>query len=396
MKKYFTIFTQQESIGGIFLFFAAIIAMLLANSPFAAFYDIFVHFPVGFHVAQYRWHAPAYQWVNDGLMVLFFLLVGLEIKRELIEGELNTPNKAMLPLFAAVGGMVLPAVFYFLFNRHQADALQGWAIPTATDIAFSLAIFMLLRHRLPPSLKVFLTALAIIDDLGAILIIAFFYTRQLSYIALCLAALAFVTLLVFNRAQIRAFTPYFIVGLFFWLFILDSGIHATVAGVLLAFTYPMRGSPEQRHAAHLLEKRLLPLVSFFVLPLFAFMNAGIALEHFSWASLLTPISLGIILGLCLGKPIGIFLASFIGVKLRIAHLPEGANWLALFGVAGLAGIGFTMSLFIGHLAFSDISYHYFMLAKSAILVGSFLAVVLAIIFIVLSSAIFSRTASLKD
>jgi NhaA family Na+:H+ antiporter len=297
---------------------------------------------------------PLLLWINDGLMVVFFFLVGLEIKREILGGELSTPAQAALPGIAAVGGMVFPALVYFLLNREAPEFLGGWAIPAATDIAFALAVLTLLGNRVPASLKIFLLALAIIDDLGAIIIIAIFYTADLSVVSLALAGVGGIGLLVLNRAGVRRITPYVLIGVFIWVCVLKSGVHATLAGVAVAFFVPYRGAgdPEQsplRRAEH----GLHPWVSFGVMPIFAFANAGVSLGDLSLQSLTHSLTLGIALGLFVGKQIGVLLAVLIGVALGLCRRPTGASWLQVYGVALLTGIGFTMSLFIGGLAFPD-------------------------------------------
>lgn len=367
-------FIKQEAAGGVILLIVAVIALILENTPIAPYYNhiLAAKFTVMFD--GYGLSKPFILWVNDGLMVLFFLLVGLEIKREAYEGELNSLRKATLPIFAAVGGMVVPALVYIYINYGNSIALKGWAIPSATDIAFALGILMLLRSRVPVSLKVFLTALAIMDDIGAILIIALFYTAHLSWISLGGAFICLLILILFNRLDITSFIPYALVGLAMWAFVLESGIHTTLTGVAIALAYPLKNKKDSTHSpAHDLEQTLLPWVSFLVLPLFAFANAGVPFDNMTLTTLLEPIPLGIIAGLFIGKQIGIMGACWIAIKTKLAKLPDGANWIGMYGVAIICGIGFTMSLFIGSLAFSQEGIEYVRLVRVGVLVGSFLS-----------------------
>ncbi len=345
-------FLRLESAGGLVLIAAAVIALVISNSPLAGAYHAFLSLPLEIRVGRLELGKPLHLWIDDGLMAIFFLLVGLEIKREVIKGELSSVAQVGLPLAAAVAGMVVPAALYFWLNMENPTALRGWAIPMATDIAFALGIISLLGKRVPLSLKVFLTAIAIVDDLGAILVIAFVYTESVSVTMLLLAGVATLTLIALNLFKVRALSAYAFVGAFLWLFVLKSGIHATVAGVILAFTIPLKGddrnlpSPLER-----LEHELHPWVAFGVLPIFAFANAGVHLAGISLASLVEPVPLGIVVGLVLGKLIGIFGVSVMLIKLRLARLPLDSGWTSLLGTAALCGIGFTMSLFIGGLAF---------------------------------------------
>jgi NhaA family Na+:H+ antiporter len=347
-------FLRLEAAGGILLAVAALVALLLANSPLVAFYDILLGTKVEVQVGVLELRKPLLLWINDGLMAIFFLLVGLEIKREVLQGELSTPAKAALPAIAAVGGMAVPAAIYVAFNVDDAERLHGWAIPAATDIAFAVGVLALLGERVPSSLKVFLLALAIIDDLGAIVIIAIFYTGHLSLFALALAVSALVLLLVLNRAGVTRVAAYVLVGIFLWVCVLKSGVHATLAGVALAFAVPVDGGgAEDEGPLARLEQALHPWVAYGILPLFAFANAGVALDGLSPATLVEPVPLGIAAGLFLGKQIGVFLFVWAAVRLGLGERPEGASWVQIYGVALLCGIGFTMSLFIGTLAFED-------------------------------------------
>ncbi|KTT65741.1 pH-dependent sodium/proton antiporter [Pseudomonas oryzihabitans] len=337
-------FCAAEAAGGIVLMVAAALALIVANSPLATGYFATLHLYVG--------GLSVSHWINDGLMALFFLLVGLEIKREMAVGQLASWGDRALPGLAALGGMAVPALLYALVNRHDPQTLSGWAIPAATDIAFALGVLSLLGSRVPASLKVFLSALAILDDLGAVLIIALFYTSDLST-SMLLAAVGLVAVLfVLNRLKVRALLPYLLIGALLWFCMLRSGIHATLAGVILALFIPL-GDTETEAASPLLklESALHPWVAFLIVPVFGFANAGVALGNISLANLLDPVPLGVALGLFLGKQIGISLLAVLAIRSGLARLPEGANWLQLYGVALLCGIGFTMSLFIGALAF---------------------------------------------
>jgi Na+:H+ antiporter, NhaA family len=342
--KRFSQFLAAESAGGIVLMFAAAAALIVANSPLYPSYSAILH--------SYAGGMSVEHWINDGLMAIFFLLVGLEIKRDLLMGELSSWGARALPGFAALGGMIAPALIYIAINRNSPETLDGWAIPAATDIAFALGVLSLLGKRVPPSLKVFLAALAILDDLGAVLIIALFYTGNLSLSMLGAALAAIGILIALNRLGVRHLLPYLVVGALLWYFVLQSGVHATLAGVALALCIPL-GKKEAIATAPLLklEHALQPWVAFAIVPIFGFANAGVSLAGITMDTLLDPVPLGVALGLLLGKQIGVagFAAAAIGLKL--AKLPAGSNWLQLYGVALLCGIGFTMSLFIGNLAF---------------------------------------------
>lgn len=352
MKETVQRFLALESASGILLVIAAILAMIAVNSPFQGWYELLLNTPVAVQIGSLKIAKPLLLWVNDGLMALFFLTVGLEIKREVIEGELADLSKAALPVIAAIGGMAAPALVYSAINHQDADAMRGWAIPTATDIAFALGVLSLLGKRVPTSLKLFLLTLAIVDDLGAIVIIAIFYTTKLSALSLGVAAGALVVLFILNRRGVLSLTPYLLVGLVMWVAVLKSGVHATLAGVLLAFFIPLRTPEGSDHTvAEGLEHDLHGSVAYVILPLFAFMNTGVSLAGFSFTTLLEPIPLGIAAGLLIGKQLGIFGACWLAIQLRIAKLPSGVGWWELYGVALLGGIGFTMSLFISSLAF---------------------------------------------
>ncbi|HEX9882117.1 MAG TPA: Na+/H+ antiporter NhaA [Hyphomicrobium sp.] len=347
-------FMQHDAASGIVLLGAAFLALILQNSPASWLYDGLLGTPVTIGVGAIVIDKPLLLWINDGLMAIFFFLVGLEIKRELMVGELSTTKQAALPIIAAIGGMLVPALIYSWINWTDDIALHGWAIPAATDIAFAVGVLALLGPRVPTALKVFLLALAIIDDLGAIIIIAFFYTSHLSLAALGLAGVGIAMLAILNFRGVTRIAPYVLVGVFIWLCVLKSGVHATLAGVATALAVPLTipnggtQSPLEK-----LEEALHPWVTFGVLPLFAFGNAGVTLAGMTLEKVFGSIPMGITLGLFIGKPIGIFGFSFAAIKLKLAGKPEGATWPQLFGVAVLGGIGFTMSLFIGMLAFVD-------------------------------------------
>jgi NhaA family Na+:H+ antiporter len=347
-------FLRMEASGGIILVAAAVVALLWANSPFGSWYDAILQLPVAVQVGAAKLAKPLLLWINDGLMAIFFLLVGMEIKREVLQGELSSPAKAALPAIAAMGGMVAPAGIYLLINAGNPEALRGWAIPAATDIAFAVGVLTLLGRHAPASLKIFLLALAILDDLGAIAIIAAFYTAELSWIALGFATLAIVGLGVLNALGVQRLGGYILLGAFLWVCVLESGVHATLAGVVTAFAIPLAarpGEPDDLSPLHRLEHALHPWVAFAILPVFAFANAGVSLSGTSLATLGESIPLGIAAGLFLGKQLGVIAATWVAVRLGVGALPEGANWTQVYGVALLTGIGFTMSLFIGALAF---------------------------------------------
>jgi Na+:H+ antiporter, NhaA family len=347
-------FFHHEAAGGLVLVVAALVALFASNSPLAWLYDGFLHTPVGLRVGDLALDKSLLHWINDGLMAIFFFLVGLEIKRELLQGELSTFGQAVLPAVAALGGMVAPAVIYVGINTGDPVALRGWAIPTATDIAFAVGVLALLGPRIPSSLKIFLLALAIIDDLGAIIIIALFYTDNLSLLSLSLALAGIVVLAALNARGVTRLAPYLLTGIFIWVCVLKSGVHATLAGVAVALAIPLTSKVEgEPSLLEQLEESLHPWVAFAVLPLFAFANAGVSLQGLSLDNLLEPIPLGIAAGLFAGKAIGVFGATWIAVMGGLAGKPDGATWFQILGIALLAGIGFTMSLFIGMLAFPD-------------------------------------------
>ncbi len=352
LRRFFS--ANPDAVGGVLLLAAAALAIVLDNSALSGVYDslLATHFSVRLGAAGLD--KPVLLWINDGLMALFFVLVGLEIKREFLSGSLSTPRRAALPLIAAVGGMAAPALVYLLFNAGSPENLRGWAIPTATDIAFAVGILALLGSRVAPGLKIFLLALAVIDDLGAIVIIALFYTADLSLTALSVAGVCLVLLTGMNLARVTRLTPYALVGAVLWVAVLKSGVHATLAGVAVALAIPARGRDDADHSPlERLEHRLHGWVTFLIMPLFAFANAGVSLNGLNWGDLLAPLPLGIGFGLFLGKQGGVMAASWLAVRTGLAGLPPGVGWRAMYGVALLTGIGFTMSLFIGMLAFAD-------------------------------------------
>ncbi|MGL4545004.1 MAG: Na+/H+ antiporter NhaA [Plesiomonas sp.] len=367
-------FLRLESAGGILLIIASALALVLANTSLEGIYDQFLAIPVVVQFGSLLINKPLLLWINDGLMAVFFLLVGLEVKREMLVGALNSKEKAVFPAIAALGGMLAPALIYLLFNGDHEVARAGWAIPAATDIAFALGIMALLGKRVPISLKVFLLALAIIDDLGVIVIIALFYTSNLSLAALAIAIASTVLLIVMNRRGVAKISWYMVVGLVLWVSLLKSGVHATLAGVVLGFCIPLKAQGK-RPLEHI-EHSLHPWVAYLILPLFAFANAGVSLKGVSVDALTSALPLGIAAGLFLGKPLGIFSFSFLSVKFGLAKLPDGVNFRQIFAVSVLCGIGFTMSMFIASLAFEHAGMEYGVYSRLGILIGSTLAAVI--------------------
>jgi Na+:H+ antiporter, NhaA family len=346
-------FLRHEAAGGIVLLAAAVVALLLSNSPLAWLYDALLDTPVSIRVGDLGLDKPLLLWINDGLMAIFFFLIGLEVKREVLAGDLSSRRSAMLPVIAAIGGMAVPAIVYILINAGNPAGLRGWAIPAATDIAFAVGVLALVGSRVPASLKIFLLALAIIDDLLAIVIIAVFYAHDLSLAALGLAGSGAAVLVALNRAGVRSFAPYVIVGVAMWACVLKSGVHATLAGVALALAIPITSARDSPSMLERAEHALEPWVHFGIAPIFAFANAGVSLAGIGVASMLSPIPLGIAAGLFIGKQLGIFASTWLAVKAGLGAMPAGATWRHLYGVSLLGGIGFTMSLFIGTLAFPD-------------------------------------------
>ena len=343
-------FFKLEAAAGILLVAAAALALIVANSPLASWYGALLGTTAGVRIGSFAIEKAFTLWINDGLMAVFFLLVGLEIKRELLEGELSSRERAMLPAIAAVGGMAVPAAIYAALNIGIGENVNGWAIPSATDIAFSLGVLALLGSRVPVSLKVLLTAIAIFDDFGAIVVIAVFYTYELSFLSLALAAVALAALFALNRAGVRNIAPYVVIGILLWVCVLKSGVHATLAGVAMAAAIPLKADAEGHSPLKHMEHGLHPWVAFGVLPIFGFANAGVSFAGLSWSYLLNPITLGIGLGLFAGKQIGIFGTIWLTDRLGVARIPAGLTWLQVYAMATLCGIGFTMSLFIGSLA----------------------------------------------
>ncbi len=376
MLKYlaspFKWFFKLEAASGLILLVSAIFALIISNSSISSLYFETLDKYIFIGLNNFGLKLSILHWINDVLMAIFFFFVTLEIKREFIQGELSSIKQAILPIIAAVGGMLFPALIYVYVNFGNAETLNGWAIPSATDIAFSLGVLSLLGSRVPISLKVFLTALAIIDDLGAIVIIAFFYSGDLSVFNLSLMLISFVGLLTLNKFGVKIFIPYLIIGILLWHFTHESGIHSTISGVLLACTIPHRKKEKDFSLLIKLEHAISPYVAFGIMPLFAFANAGVSLDGISFSSLLLPVPLGILLGLFIGKQLGVFLFSYVSIKLGFAQMPNNSNWIELYGVGILTGIGFTMSLFVGNLAFIE-NTQYIDGVKLGVLSGSLLS-----------------------
>ncbi|MBJ2268831.1 Na+/H+ antiporter NhaA [Pseudomonas sp. MF6772] len=373
LRSTFTRFFQLEAASGLLLIAAAALALIINNSPLSSFYSSFLEVPVAVQIGALQIAKPSLLWINDGLMALFFLLIGLEVKRELLDGHLSKPSQVVLPGAAAIGGMVVPALIYWALNKDNPAALGGWAIPMATDIAFALGVLALLGKRVPVSLKLFLMTLAIIDDLGAIIVIAIFYSGELSSASLAGAGACLVALIAMNRLGVVKLGPYLIIGLILWVCVLKSGVHATLAGVTLAFCIPLRTKNAEPSPLLGLEHALHPWVAYGILPLFAFANAGVSLAGVNLESFTHHVPMGIAAGLLVGKTVGVFGLTWLAVKTGLAALPTGANWGQVMGVAILCGIGFTMSLFVGSLAFLPGSSEYAGMDRMGILTGSILA-----------------------
>ena len=384
LTKPFKYFFKLESASGLVLLFAAAIALIISNSDYDSIYfdTLQKYITIGF--GNFSLKLSVIHWINDVLMTVFFFLVSLEIKRELVQGELSNPKQALLPIIGAVGGMVVPALIYILININSAETLRGWAIPSATDIAFSLGVLSLLGKRVPLSLKIFLTALAIIDDLGAIVIIAFFYSGNIQISYLLLMAVALGGLILLNRFNVRSFVPYLLIGILLWDFTHQSGIHATISGVLLALLIPHDKKKKENSLLLKLEHGISKYVAFGIMPLFAFANAGVSLNGISLNTLLNPVPLGILCGLFFGKQIGVFLFSYFAVKFNLAQKPTHSSWLSLYAVSILTGIGFTMSLFVGNLAFIN-STMYLDGVKIGVLAGSLLSTLIGYFLLLLST-----------
>lgn len=364
-------FLKLESASGILLLIFASLAILLANTPLQQTYFDFLEMPVSIQIGLFSIHKPLLMWINDGFMAVFFVLVGLEVKRELLIGAISTYQRAIFPAIGALGGMVVPVVVFMLLNFQHPELQQGWAIPMATDIAFALGVLALLGKRVPFALKIFLLALAIIDDLGAIVVIAIFFSHDLSTTALMSAFAAIVVLIILNRMKVTALCAYMVVGAVLWASVLKSGVHATLAGVIIGFCVPLKGNKGEKPLEDF-EHMLAPWCSFVILPLFAFANAGVSLSGMSLNTLASPLTLGVALGLIVGKTLGVFSFSFIAVKLGIAKLSEGINFKQIFAISVLCGIGFTMSMFLAGLAFGgeESDGKFISLARLGILIGS--------------------------
>ena len=373
MLNAFRDFLRLESAGGVLLVGAAVLAMLVANSPLSGIYGSLVTLPVEIRVGDFEIAKPLLLWINDGLMALFFLLIGLELKREIVEGQLSDLRQASLPAAAAIGGILVPALIYAWINQADGVALKGWAIPAATDIAFALAILTLLGDRVPTSLRLLLVSVAIFDDVGAIIIIAMFYATDLSLAALLTASACLPVLYILNRRGTTEKVPYLLVGAVMWAAVVKSGVHATLAGMILAFFIPIRDSEKESSPLHELEHDLHTAVALAILPIFAFVNAGISLSGVTWDYLLHPVPLGIAAGLFIGKQIGVLAFSWVAVRAGIAYLPNGLNWLHIYGLSLLCGVGFTMSLFIGSLAFEETGVNLLFDERLGIIVGSLLS-----------------------
>ena len=376
-------FFKLEAASGLLLLISAVIALFISNSNLSNLYFETLNRYLFVGINNFGIKMSLLHWINDALMAVFFFFVTLEIKREFLQGELSNRKQALLPIIAAIGGMLVPALIYVYINFQTGDTLNGWAIPSATDIAFSLGVLSLLGSRVPISLKVFLTALAIIDDLGAIVIIAFFYSGDLSIKYLSLLLITFIALIILNKFNIKKFIPYLLLGLILWFFTHESGIHATISGVLLATVIPHRKKEKDFSLLTKIEHSISPYVAFGIMPLFALANAGVSLSGMNFDSLLLPVPLGILLGLFIGKQIGVFLFSIISIKLNIAQMPNNANWLNFYGVGVLTGIGFTMSLFVGNLAFVE-NVQYISGVKIGVLTGSLLSTVFGYVLLLIA------------
>lgn len=382
-------FFKLESSGGILLMMAALLALLLANSPFRSFYNLFLDTPVNIQVSALIIAKPLLLWINDGLMAVFFFVIGLELKRELVEGELSDKRSIILPAVGAIGGMLVPALIYVYFNFKDPIAMKGWAIPAATDIAFALGILSLIGSKVPTSVKLFLTSIAIFDDLGAILIIAFFYTAKISLVALFIVACCLPVLFFLNRRGIESKSIFLLIGIVMWVAMLKSGIHATLTGVIVAMFIPLRAKNEPKNSPLKdLEHDLHPMVAYLVLPIFAFANAGISLKDIGLEQIFHSVPIGIALGLFLGKQFGIFGMSWLFIKLKLTSLPSGLTWSSLYGTAVLCGVGFTMSLFIGSLAFEETGINLFFDERLGIILGSLLSGIVG--YLVLNSSLKSK------
>ncbi len=376
-------FFRLEAASGLLLLISAILALIISNSDLSVYYFDILKTHISIGTENFGLDLSILHWINDVLMCIFFFIVTLEIKREFIHGELSSPKQASLPIIAAIGGMAVPAIIYVIINFETGNTLRGWAIPSATDIAFSIGVLSLLGKRVPVSLKIFLMALAIIDDLGAIIIIAFFYSTELQYIYLILMLGSFLALLIINKFGVKKFMPYLFIGILLWYFTHESGIHSTISGVLLALSIPHRVHEKDFSLLLKLEHFLSPYVAFGIMPLFALANAGVSLEGISMNTFMKPVPLGILCGLFFGKQIGVSLFSIISIKLKIAQMPNNSNWLNFYGVGILTGIGFTMSLFVGNLAFVE-NTQYLDGVKIGVLAGSLLSTLVGYFILLLT------------
>jgi NhaA family Na+:H+ antiporter len=369
--SFLTDFLKLESAGGIILMVAAALALLLANSPLQSYYNLFLDTPVKIQVGSLIIAKPLLLWINDGLMAVFFFIIGLELKRELVEGELSDKRSIILPGVGAIGGMLVPALIYVYFNYKDSVAMKGWAIPAATDIAFALGILSLMGSKVPTSVKLFLTSIAIFDDLGAILIIAFFYTAKISLVALLIVACCIPLLFFLNRRGIESKSIFLLIGIVMWVAMLKSGIHATLTGVIVAMFIPIRSKNKPAYSPLKdLEHDLHPIVAYIVLPVFAFANAGISFRNIGLEQIFHEVPMGIALGLFIGKQVGIFGTCWLFIKFKLTRLPAGLTWTTLYGTAILCGVGFTMSLFIGSLAFEETGINLFFDERLGIILGS--------------------------
>ena len=370
-ESFISRFFKLESASGIILMFAAVLALVCANTPLQTYYALLLDAPVEIRIGALEIAKPLLLWINDGLMAIFFFLVGLELKRELIEGELSDKRNIILPGVGAIGGMVVPAIIYIYFNAGDSAAMAGWAIPAATDIAFALGVLSLLGSRVPTAIKIFLTSLAIFDDIGAIIIIAIFYTANISLTALIIVLCCILLLTILNKRNIESKTLYLLIGIVMWVAMLKSGVHATLTGAVLAMFIPIKSKTNNNYSPlKSLEHNLHSLVAFFVLPVFAFANAGISFSGVGVEQIFHSVPLGIALGLFIGKQVGIFGICWAAIKLNLTKLPTGMSWGALYGTAALCGIGFTMSLFIGSLAFEESGANLLFDERLGIIIGS--------------------------
>ncbi len=377
-------FFKLEAASGLLLLVAAVVALILSNTNLSNYYFQILNFHILIGSENFGLDLSIIHWINDALMAIFFFVVTLEIKREFLQGELSKPKQALLPIIGAIGGMAVPALIYIIINYETGNTLRGWAIPSATDIAFSIGVLSLLGSRIPISLKVFLVALAIIDDLGAIIIIAFFYSTELQYIYLSLMLVSFILLLIFNKLGIIKFYPYLIVGIFLWFFTYKSGIHSTISGVLLACSIPHKNKEREYSLLMKLEHLLSPYVAFGIMPLFALANAGVTLDNVTFNTIISPVPLGIMCGLFFGKQIGVFIFSYFSVKMKLAEMPANSNWIMFYAVGVLTGIGFTMSLFVGNLAFLENTEHIDGV-KIGVLIGSTLSALMGYFLLLIVS-----------